>query len=336
VCIGGVAAVTGAIFLTPPLRTPFVVAMALVPILSLSLLRQAALQGLHRSVRGLIPESLVRPGLLVVLVGVAAIASSDLDAAEAVGLTIIAASVSFAVGFLLLRAHLPAAVRAARATYESRTWIRSAAALTMLSAVTIVDTQSGTVMLGLLAGPEDAGVYAAAMRLAEIVSFVLLAVNTPLAPHVARLYAENRMSELQRTVTRAAKAILVLTAPLVAVLLVFGSQLLLLFGDDFSGGNDALVVLALGQLVNALMGSVGILLIMTGHERDVLASVGCATLVGLGLTAALIPPLGAEGAAIGRVASLVTWNVALTVITYRRLGIHATAAGDPATLLTRS
>ena len=66
---------------------------------------------------------------------------------------------------------------------------------------------------------------------------------------------------------------------------------------------------------------------MTGHERDVLVSVAFATLLGLGLTAALIPSLGVEGAAIGRVASLATWNVALTVLTYRRLGIHATALG---------
>ena len=77
------------------------------------------------------------------------------------------------------------------------------------------------------------------------------------------------------------------------------------------------------------MGSVGILLIMTGHERDVLVSVACATLLGLGLTAALIPPLGVEGAAIGRVASLVTWNVALTILTYRRIGIRATALAPP-------
>ena len=175
-------------------------------------------------------------------------------------------------------------------------------------------------MLGLLAGPEDAGVYAAAARLAEIVSFVLLAVNAPLAPHIARLYAADRMAELQRTVTRAAQAILLLTAPLVVVLLAFGEQLLRLFGAEFTGGEDALAILALGQLFNAVMGSVGILLIMTGHERDVLASVAVATLIGLGLTAALIPPMGVEGAAVGRVASLATWNVALTVLTYRRLG----------------
>src|SRR6185503_6913770 len=102
-------------------------------------------------------------------------------------------------------------------------------------------------------------------------------------------------------------------------------HLLRLFGGDFTSGEDAVAILALGQLFNAAMGSVGILLIMTGHERDVLASVALATLIGLGLTAALIPPMGVEGAAVGRVASLGTWNIALTVLTYRRLGIHATA-----------
>ena len=156
---------------------------------------------------------------------------------------------------------------------------------------------------------------------------MLLAVNAPLAPHAAQLYAAGRMAELQQTVTRAAKAILLFTTPLVLVLLVFGEPLLRLFGGEFTGGEDALAILALGQLFNAAMGSVGILLIMTGHERDVLASVGVATFVGVALTAALIPPLGVEGAAIGRVTSLAVWNVVLAVITYRRLGIQATAAG---------
>jgi O-antigen/teichoic acid export membrane protein len=325
--VAAVAAIVGALLLEPPLRSPFVIAMALVPVLSLSLLRQAAMQGLHRVARGMLPESLVRPGLLVVLVGGAAIASVELDAAEAVGLTLLAGAVSLCVGALLLRAHLPGPARSASPSYESRAWLRSALALTVLGGVTIVDTQSGTVMLGLLAGPEEAGVYAAAMRLAEVVSFVLLAVNAPLAPHVSRLYAAGRIDELQRLVTGAAKAILVLTTPLVVVLLVLGDLPLRLFGDEFTGGRDALAILALGQLFNALMGSVGILLIMTGHERDVLLSVACATLLGIGLAAALIPPLGEEGAAIGRVASLVSWNVALTILTYRRIGIRATAVG---------
>jgi O-antigen/teichoic acid export membrane protein len=334
--IAGIAAVVGAALLDPPLREPFIIAMLLVPVLSLSLLRQAAMQGLHRVARGMLPESLVRPGLLVLLAGIAALASLELDASEAVELTLISAAVSLGVGALLLRLYLPAQVRGARASYESRVWIRSALALTALSGVTVVDTQSGTVMLGILAGPEDAGVYAAAARLAEIVSFVLLAVNAPLAPHIARLYAADRMAELQRTVTRAAQAILLLTAPLVVVLLAFGDQLLRLFGGEFTSGEDALAILALGQLFNAVMGSVGILLIMTGHERDVLASVAVATLIGLGLTAALIPPMGVEGAAVGRVASLATWNVALTALTYRRLRIHATAAGDPGSLRSRA
>jgi O-antigen/teichoic acid export membrane protein len=275
----------------------------------------------------MLPESLVRPGLLVVFVGAAAAASLEFDAPEAVGLTLVAATISFCVGVALLRAHLPGPVRTAKAAYESRPWLRSALALTALSGVTIVDTQSGTVLLGLLAGPEDAGIYAAATRLAEIGSFVLLAVNAPLAPHASQLYAAGRMAELQQTVTRAAKAILLFTVPIVLVLLVFGEPLLRLFGGEFTGGEDALAILALGQLFNAAMGSVGILLIMTGHERDVLASVGVATFVGIALTAALIPPLGVEGAAIGRVTSLAVWNVVLAVITYRRLGIQATAAG---------
>ena len=90
------------------------------------------------------------------------------------------------------------------------------------------------------------------MRLAEVVSFVLLAVNAPLAPHISRLYAAGQLDELQRAVTRAARAILVLTTPLVVILLVLGDLPLRLFGDEFTEGQDTLAILALGQLFNAL------------------------------------------------------------------------------------
>ena len=116
--------------------TPFIIAMLLVPVLSLSLLRQAAMQGCIAWRAECSPSRWFAPGLLVLLAGIAALASLELDASEAVELTLIAAAISLGVGALLLRMYLPAAVRAARASYESRVWIRSALALTALSGVT--------------------------------------------------------------------------------------------------------------------------------------------------------------------------------------------------------
>jgi len=328
ITLAAVAAVIGGATLGDEFRSTFWIAMLLVPVLSLSLLRQAAMQGLNRVVLGFVPETLVRPALLLVLVAVAYLAIGDaLDAPEAMALTVVAACVAFGLGAHLLRRSLPAEMHGVPPEYRTRDWLRSAAPLTVLGAMGLIDTHTGTVMLGAVEGPDSAAVYAVASRSAEFIALVLLAVNAPLAPAISRLYSSNDMTRLQETVTRTARTTLALTLPVAAVFMVFPTLILQLFGSGFTGGGDALVILAAGHLFNATMGSVGILLVMTGHERDAVVGVGLATVMNVALTAALVPVWGIEGAALARGVSLVVWNVVLAVFTYRRLKIHSTAFG---------
>ncbi len=323
------AALIGGLVLDEEFKDTFWLALIIVPLWSLSLLRQAAMQGLDRIVLGLVPETAVRPGLLLVLVGVVyAAKGGSLDSADAMTLSVIAAASAFLVGTHLLRSRLGATLDDSVPEYRTREWLRSAVPLTLLGVITIVDTQTGTVLLGAIEGPGPAGVYAAAARTSEVIAFILVAVNAPLAPMISRLYSRGRMAELQDTVTRTAKATLALTLPIALVVMVFPTTVLKLFGGGFTAGGTALTILAAGHLFNATMGSVGILLVMTGHERDVVLGVGVAAALNVALTAALVPVLGVEGAALARGASLVVWNVTLAVFTYRRLKIHTTAFGS--------
>ena len=45
------------------------------------------------------------------------------------------------------------------------------------------------------------------------------------------------------------------------------------------------------------------------------------------LNAALIPRWGLEGAAVASATSMILWNVWLSVLAYKRLGVHSTALG---------
>jgi hypothetical protein len=66
---------------------------------------------------------------------------------------------------------------------------------------------------------------------------------------------------------------------------------------------------------------------MTGHER-VVAQVMVAALAGCAVVGVLLISMwGATGAAADRALYLVSWNVVLAVITYRRLGVNATVFG---------
>jgi O-antigen/teichoic acid export membrane protein len=75
------------------------------------------------------------------------------------------------------------------------------------------------------------------------------------------------------------------------------------------------------------MGPVGVVLIMTGHERDAALAIGVSAVLNLILNAILIPGWGMEGAAVATAASTVVWNILMAIALYQRSGIHSTILG---------
>ena len=100
-----------------------------------------------------------------------------------------------------------------------------------------------------------------------------------------------------------------------------------LFGQEFVSGSPALIILSGAQLVNAAAGSVGLTLMMTGHERSTAYGLFVSAVVNVVLNAVLIPQFGVVGAAVATATSTILWNVLLIIEVYRKLGIDSTAFG---------
>lgn len=304
-------------------------ALVLVPMAALALLRQAAMQGFHRVVVGQLPEMLIQPLVFIVSVGAAYLLLGEaLNAPWAVGLHAVAAGVALVIGAWLLRTTLPQAVHDAVPVYDRGGWTRSALPLLFARGMQVVNAQTDIILLGAIKGAELAGIYAVATRGAELITFVLVSVNTVLAPAIASLHAAGDMRRLQSVITKSVRVIMVFSLPVALALILSGERFLVLFGQGFTRGATALAILSAGQLMNAAMGSVGLLLIMTGHERDAAMGVGISALVNLVLNALLIPVWGMEGAAAATAISMIIWNLLLAVWVYKRLGIHTTALGQ--------
>jgi O-antigen/teichoic acid export membrane protein len=112
-----------------------------------------------------------------------------------------------------------------------------------------------------------------------------------------------------------------------AFVLLGGPILRLVFGADFGAADVALAVVSVGQLANVATGSVGVLLVMTGHQREAALGTAAGAVLNVGLAIALIPALGAIGAAVAAAASTIVSNVLLVVVVRRKLQLDATAAG---------
>ncbi len=304
------------------------IGLIMLPLVVLMRLRQAAMRGLQHVVVGQLPEVLIMPVFFIILVGGVLIFRDTLSAPAAMEAQVVAAGIAFLVAARQLQISLPQFAKEALPTYQGWIWMRSVLPLLFIDSMIIINAQTDIIMLGAMKRAETVGIYAVAKRGAELIMFVLLAVNMALAPTIASLYTAGDIKRLQHVVTKSARVILLGSLPVALGLILFGHWFLLLFGQDFTQGEKALAILGAGQLINAAMGSVGLLLIMTGYERDAAMGVGISAVLNIVLNATLIPKWGLTGAAVATTSSMIVWNILLAIWVYRRLGIHSTALGE--------
>jgi O-antigen/teichoic acid export membrane protein len=185
-----------------------------------------------------------------------------------------------------------------------------------------------TLMLGVLADARAVGLYGAAVRAAALASSALAAVNAVVSPRFAALHADGRIDEIRRLSRSATGQALLLALPILAICAAAPGTVLSLFGPEFATGASVLLVLVVGHGVNVLTGPVGMVLVMTGHEKIMRNNVLAAGAVNIGLNLILVPKLGALGAAVATAVSLALVN-GLSLVQVRR---HVTG---PAQLATR-
>ena len=304
-------------------------ALLLVPLVALGNLRGAALRGLQKVVAGQVPEFVLRPGLLLVLVGVLALAArTQLAASQAMAAHVLAAALAFAAGAWLLWRGTPVAVRRAHPYREGQAWLASMMPLALLAGMQVINQQASILILGLFGPADQVGIYRVAVQMAMLASFALDPINVVVAPRFARLHARGEIAALQRLATASARLVLGLNlVATVGFVLLAEPFLGLVFGSAYVAAYAPLLILLVGQFVNSAVGPVGFLLNMTGHERDSARAVAIAAAVNGALNLLLVPIWGSNGAAMAAAVSVIASNALLCWAVRKRLGINTLAFG---------
>ena len=166
-----------------------------------------------------------------------------------------------------------------------------------------------TIMLGIFKTTEDVGIYNVAIKLSMITSMILASVNTVVAPRFAEFYGKKDFDSLKSLAQKSTKLIFFFSFPIFLFYVLFSDWCMKLFGSEFGKGSYALVILSLGQLINAITGSVGLILMMTGRQREHLNLILIMTLSNIVLNAILIPKYGLIGAALATALSTSIGNI---------------------------
>ena len=310
---------------TPDFLSTFLAALILLPLVALGNLRGAVLRGLRHVVVGQLPESVLRPALLLAstLLLAVSIPSHHLTPPLIMGLHVLSAAIAFTVGWRLLLRELPSPVRQARPVYDTRRWATSAIPLSLVMGMTVANTQAPLLVLGCFSSSFNVGVYGAASQLALAATLPLTSANVATAPHIARLYAQQDIKNLQKLATWSARLLSAAAVLTLTIATVAGASVLpALFGERFTPGYFPFVVLTLGHSTSAVAGVSMILLNMTRHEQSVARSVAVALATNLGFCFALIPLFGIHGAAVSAALGLVVLNLMLASQVRRKLRIE--------------
>jgi O-antigen/teichoic acid export membrane protein len=165
-------------------------------------------------------------------------------------------------------------------------------------------------VIGYFLDAKQVGVYAIATSAGILVPMILQAVNSVFSPMVSSLHSQNRQQLLAHLYQVVTKWTLALTLPLVLVLVVFAVPFLSLFGTDFRSGWPILIVIAVAEIVDCGVGSVGVLLMMSGNEKRYIRTQAVLAPLILAVKLALIPSLGLMGAALGSALGIAASNLA--------------------------
>jgi O-antigen/teichoic acid export membrane protein len=176
-------------------------------------------------------------------------------------------------------------------------------------------------MLGIWGSPADVGIFGVANRTSILISLVLIAVNSIAAPKFAALYRRGEIEALGHTARSCTKLMTFMAAPALLLFLLAPGRVMGIFGPEFIGGRLTLSILAVGQFVNVVTGSVGFVLIMTGNEHLMRNNIAFCALTIVILNYILIPLWGAVGAAIASAITLILQNIAATILVWRKHGL---------------
>lgn len=207
-------------------------------------------------------------------------------------------------------------------------WVTSAA-LVLFVAIDIV-------VVSVMVGPESAGYYYAANRIALLLDFFLATFCVPAAPLMASLFDEGRRAEITRVMSSATLGAFLAVLVCVVALALVGDTVLMAFGESFVRAHGVLMVLSVGMLVSTYFGVGSIALNMTGHQRAAMYIMVVTSALGFVAMIGATWKFGIWGTAVVVAIAWVANRASMAAYIYAKEGIDLTATTALLSVLKRT
>lgn len=285
--------------------TAFYYASWLLPIMTMSRLRQVIFQGLYHVRGSILPDEVITPVLMVLSLYV--LKTKDIHSVVFIYLAILV--LIFAVTVVWLWTLLPKMMKLTSAEYQTEAWVKLAVSFLIGGLSQVFLSQCGVFLLGMNGMMKDAGLFSVAFRLALFITFAMTSVNVIGMPMMSAYFNDNDLASVRMIHSKAQLWSFIGGLPIFLVLILFPERILSLFGQGFEEAALTLKILSFGQLSNISVGLAGSLLSVAGSEKYNMTYMVSALFICLASMLFTLPAYGAVGAACSYSAALIFLSV---------------------------
>jgi O-antigen/teichoic acid export membrane protein len=174
-------------------------------------------------------------------------------------------------------------------------------------------------MIGYYLDSSQVGIYRVAFQFAGLTTIAYASLQTTIEPVIAELYHGGKIDELKELYSLSTKWVSVFNLLLFGVLLLLAPDLMRVVGPEFVSGSTVLIIIAMGQIVNAMTGTADSINIMTDHPRYSLYTKLVIMGLNIILNGLLIPRFGIMGAAVATMVATVVSNLMNLMFLYHHM-----------------
>ncbi len=264
-------------------------------------------------------QQLIRPGLFLVFVGVCYVLGAKIfGVIAAYALAMFLAGV---VGLYYLKKLFPDLFdRRAQTRFETKALFGVSIPMSITQGAQYLNNFSAILILGVFAAGAPVGIFNAAARTATFLTAVRFAFSGIFSPIISSLHARQDTEEMGRLYKDVSRWIFTGAFALFLVIVVFGPEVMGIFGEAFGAGVTALVIVAVAQLYSSSVGPAPRMLAMTDNQNFAMIATSVAAVTGVIVSFILIPRFEVLGAAIGMATAIIVENTGTMFAVKWRLG----------------
>ncbi|MCG7522714.1 flippase [Ruegeria sp. Ofav3-42] len=287
------------------------------PFLCFTGLAEGVLRGSYRPNSAIFVGTILIPGLVLGLTLVFMLISQLQDWRIATGFYVASAVTTCLLSLLLIRNDLRPLVATA-SKMSNTAWLNQVVPFALVTGLLVFNRQIDVILLGILAGEAEAGIYRIAAQAAILVTFGVQAIGHLYAPYLAAADGNSASEKVSEYLRKSAQFSLGFGGLALVALTLWGDDIIrTLAGPEYLPGYPIMLILCAANLVVAANGATMQALYMQGHQRTtawIFAAAGvCSVIANL----ILIPLIGMTGAALATSGSIVLWSLGLRLLACR-------------------